>query len=253
MREPQTMERNKVYFAGDFHLGTPTFEASLAREKMVVRWLEAIEADAAELFLLGDVFDFWFEYRYVVPKHFVRFLGTLARLSDAGCRVHFFCGNHDLWQKDYLEKEIGLVLHRDVETVELNGKTFLIGHGDGLDASDRKYRILRSIFRNPLCISAFAALHPRIAFALGRNWSRKSRKSHSEGDKVSLGKDEPLYRYCQAKMQQSHVDFFVFGHRHLQCDMALSDGSRYINTGLWDKQGYYAVWDGENLSLEKFE
>lgn len=124
MRELPTMERNKVYFAGDFHLGTPTFEKSLAREKMVVRWLGSIEEDAAELFLLGDVFDFWFEYKYVVPKHFVRFLGALARLSDAGCRVHFFCGNHDLWQRDYFEKELGLVLHRDVETVFMDGKTF---------------------------------------------------------------------------------------------------------------------------------
>lgn len=253
MSDLQQEMRNKVYFVSDFHLGTPNHEQSREKEKRIVRWLESIEASAKEIFLLGDIFDFWFEYKYVVPKGYVRFLGKLAQMADTGCRVHYFCGNHDIWLNDYFEKELGFIVHRSNCTIMMNGKRFLIGHGDGLDSSDKKYKILNKIFKNRFCISAFASLHPRWAFSIGINWSQRSRKSHSESDKIDLGSDEPIFKFCQNKLKTEKIDFFIFGHRHIQCDMAINENSRYINTGFWEFQSPYAEWDEKNLMLKNFE
>lgn len=253
MNDLQLKTRNKVYFVSDFHLGVPNQEESLQKEKRIVRWLESIEQNAKEIFFLGDIFDFWFEYKYVVPKGFVRFLGKLTQMADNDCAIHFFCGNHDIWIRDYFEKDLGFIVHRSNSTIIMNQKTFLIGHGDGLDPSDKKYKLLNKIFKNRFCISLFACLHPRWAFAIGTNWSRKSRHSHSESDKISLETEEPIYKYCQNKLKTEDIDFFIFGHRHIECDMALNEKSRYINTGFWEIKSPYAEWDGKNLMLKNFE
>lgn len=253
MNDLQRKERNKVYFASDFHLGVPDAEASSEREKRIVRWLEGIEEDAKEIFLLGDVFDFWFEYKDVVPKGWVRLLGKLAVMSDRGCRIHFVCGNHDMWIRDYFEKDLGFIVHKSAFETVIDGKTFLIGHGDGLDAGDKKYKLLNKLFKNRFCIAVFASLHPRWAYAVGKSWSRQSRLSHSEDDKINRCEQEPIYKYCMTELDKRNIDFFVFGHRHLKCNLPLKNGSRYINTGFWKTESPYAEWDGKNLCLKNFD
>lgn len=245
--------RNKIYFASDFHLGNSSRKENQKKEKLIFRWLNHISKDAEEIYLLGDIFDFWFEYKYVVPKGYVRFLGTLAQLVDSGVRIHFFCGNHDLWLKDYFQEELGLIVHKEKEVISLYEKNFMLGHGDGLDSKDKKYKFINTIFKNKICIKAFASLHPRWAIALGESWSKSSRSSHSESDKNDLAEKEPIYQFCIKTLEKQNIDYFVFGHRHLACNKELKDHSRYINLGCWDTYGYYAEWDGENLDLKKFD
>lgn len=247
------VQRNKIYFASDFHLGSSSQKQTHEREKKIVEWLNHISKDAEEIYLLGDIFDFWFEYKNVVPKGFVRFLGTLAHLADLGVKIHFFCGNHDIWIKDYFQKELGIIVHHQKETLSLYGKTFMIGHGDGLDSKDKKYKIINTIFKNKICISLFASLHPRWAISLAQSWSKSSRASHSEDDKKDLGEKEPIYQFCLKTLEKENIDYFVFGHRHLVCDKELKDNIRYINLGHWQSNGHYAIWDGENLILKKFD
>ena len=247
------LNRNKIYFASDFHLGNSSAKFNRLREKKIVRWLNHISKDAEEIYLLGDIFDFWFEYKHVVPKGYVRFLGTLATLVDSGVRIHFFCGNHDLWLRDYFQEELGLIVHKEKEVVSLYGKTFMIGHGDGLDSKDKKYKFINTIFKNKICIKAFASLHPRWAITLGESWSKSSRSSHSESDKNDLAEKEPIYQFCLKTLETQNIDFFVFGHRHLVCNKKIKDKTRYINLGYWNIYGHYAVWDGKNLELKKFE
>lgn len=247
------LNRNKIYFASDFHLGNSSAKFNRLREKKIVRWLNHISKDAEEIYLLGDIFDFWFEYKHVVPKGFVRFLGTLAHLTDSGIRIHLFCGNHDLWLRDYFQNELGIIVHKQREKLTLYGKTFMLGHGDGLDPKDKKYKFINSIFKNKFCISAFATLHPRWAIAMAQKWSRSSRASHSEKDMIDLGEKEPIYQFCLKTLETQNIDFFVFGHRHLVCNKKIKDKTRYINLGYWNIYGHYAVWDGKNLELKKFE
>lgn len=247
------LNRNKIYFASDFHLGNSSAKFNRLREKKIVRWLNHISKDAEEIYLLGDIFDFWFEYKHVVPKGFVRFLGTLAHLADSGIRIHIFCGNHDLWLRDYFQDELGIIVHKQREKLTLYGKTFMLGHGDGLDPKDKKYKFINSIFKNKFCISAFATLHPRWAIAMAQKWSRSSRASHSEKDMIDLGEKEPIYQFCLKTLETQNIDFFVFGHRHLVCNKKIKDKTRYINLGYWNIYGHYAVWDGKNLELKKFE
>ena len=245
--------KNKMYFTSDFHLGNSSKEENQRKEKLILRWLNHISKDAEEIYLLGDIFDFWFEYKHVVPKGFVRFLGTLAHLTDSGIRIHLFCGNHDLWLRDYFQDELGIIVHKQRETLTLYGKTFMLGHGDGLDPKDKKYKFINSIFKNKFCISAFATLHPRWAIAMAQKWSRSSRASHSEKDMIDLGEKEPIYQFCLKTLETQNIDFFVFGHRHLVCNKKIKDKTRYINLGYWNIYGHYAVWDGKNLELKKFE
>lgn len=247
------LNRNKIYFASDFHLGNSSAKFNRLREKKIVRWLNHISKDAEEIYLLGDIFDFWFEYKHVVPKGFVRFLGTLAHLTDSGIRIHLFCGNHDLWLRDYFQDELGIIVHKQREKLTLYGKTFMLGHGDGLDPKDKKYKFINSIFKNKFCISAFATLHPRWAIAMAQKWSKSSRASHSEKDMIDLGEKEPIYQFCLKTLETQNIDFFVFGHRHLVCNKKIKDKIRYINLGYWNIYGHYAVWDGKNLELKKFE
>ncbi len=245
----------KIYFASDLHLGVPTYEASLKREKHFVDWLDLIKADAAELFLVGDVFDFWFEYRKAVPRGFVRLLGKLAEISDSGIPIHLFTGNHDMWIFDYLPKEIGLELYREPIVREWSGKKFYIGHGDGLGPGDHGYKFIKKVFKNPFLQWAFARLHPNFGIGLADYFSRTSRAKTGEKDAIFLGEDEEwLVIYCKEVLEQQFYDYFIFGHRHLPLDIALNpEGSRYINLGDWISYFTFGEFNGEEMLLKQFK
>ncbi|MCO6477707.1 MAG: UDP-2,3-diacylglucosamine diphosphatase [Phaeodactylibacter sp.] len=245
----------KIYFASDFHLGINARLSSRERERQVVRWLDEIKEDAAEIFLVGDIFDFWFEYKTVVPKGYIRLLGKLASLRDAGIPIHFFTGNHDMWMFRYFEEELGIPTYRKPVIRELMGKTFFIGHGDGLGPNDHGYKLLKKVFANPLCQWLFERLHPNFGIGLANYWSGKSRGAKKPKKVRFLGEDkERLIAYAQRKLEQHPVDFFVFGHRHLPIDYTLNNGkSRYINLGEWMHHNSFAVFDGEKLEIQFFE
>lgn len=244
----------KIYFASDFHLGVPNSESSLERERKVVRWLTSIEDDAHEIFLVGDLFDFWFEYKHAIPKGFARLQGKIAQLTDRGIPVHFFTGNHDMWMFDYFPKELGVTVnHSNVERV-WNGKTFFIGHGDGLGPGDKWYKFMKRCFEARWTRWCFARLHPNFGIGMANFWSRKSRAATGDTDSKFLGEEnEWLVIYSKEQLQEKHRDYFVFGHRHLPMDIRLSETSRYINLGEWLHYDTYGVFDGEELLLEKFE
>lgn len=243
----------KIYFLSDFHLGAPDAASSLQREKQVVRFLDEIKNEAAEIFLVGDMFDFWYEYRRVVPKGYTRLLGKLAELSDAGIPMHFFVGNHDMWMKDYFQKELNTAIYFEPKEFERNGKKFLIGHGDGLGPGDKGYKFLKKIFRNPLCKWLFGVLPPYLGMGLANYLSRRSRAQTGVSEEIFLGEDkEWLIIYCKEVLKEKKFDFFVFGHRHLAIDHRLSGDSRYINLGDWIHYYTYAVFDGNELSLRSF-
>jgi len=241
-----------IYFASDFHLGAPNHEQSLIREKRVVRWLDSIQADCKELYLLGDIFDFWFEYKKVVPRGFIRLFGKLASFHDAGIPIHFFKGNHDLWTRDYLEKELGFQVYSNPIERKIGNKKFYIGHGDGLGPGDGFYKILRKVFHNPLAKWAYRQIHPDMGIRLANFWSKSSRNSQEEAIMESPEK-EWLYQYAQEKLKVQHYDYFVFGHRHLPLNLELNNQSKYINLGDWISNFSYAKFDGEKLELLFFE
>jgi UDP-2,3-diacylglucosamine hydrolase len=247
------LNNKKIYFASDFHLGVPSFEISLEREKAVCRWLDMVKGDAAEIFLVGDLFDFWYEYTYTIPKGFTRLLGKLAELSDSGIIINLFTGNHDLWMKDYFQKELNANVFHEPQIRTYAGKTFVIGHGDGLGPGDRGYKLLKKVFKSKLAQWCFSRLHPNLAFAIARKSSKRSRISTGDADEKFLGKEnEWLYIYCRNYIKSKEVDFFIFGHRHLPLDLQVSDNSRYINLGEWINYRTYAVFDGNLLKLEKY-
>ena len=242
----------KLYFISDIHLGAPDYAKSLEREKKLVRFLQSIEQDAQAVFLAGDTFDFWFEYQHVVPKYFIRFFAKLIDLKEKGIDIFIFTGNHDLWFKDYLQQEIGAtVFHHKIE-LQSNNKTFLLAHGDGLGPKDRKYKILKKIFTNPVCQWLFRWLHPDIGIKIAQLWSRHSYTDPSI--EVFRGEDkEWLIQYCKRKLTEKHYDYFVMGHRHLPMEIKLNDKSVYINLGDWIVNNNYAVFDGEKMNLNRFE
>ncbi len=248
------MVSKKIYFASDFHLGVPTVESSLAREKKICRWLDSIRHDAAEIYLVGDLFDFWYEYRYTVPKGAVRFLGKIAELRDAGIPIHFFVGNHDLWMRNYFEDELDVRVHHAPITRTFSNKTFLIGHGDGLGPGDNWYKLLRSIFASRICQWLFSRLHPNLAFYIARKSSKRSRVITGDSDEKFLGNEnEWLFLYCRDYLQKQATDYFIFGHRHLPLDLDVDGKARYINLGEWIHYCTYAVFDGDSLQLKTFE
>ncbi len=250
MEEIKLHPSKKVYFASDFHLGVPTHEKSLEREKQIVNWLNEAKTDAQAIFLLGDVFDFWFEYKDVVPKGYVRFLGTLAQICDSGIPVYFFTGNHDMWVFDYLEKEIGVKMLREPTPFLIGGKRFLIGHGDGLGPGDFGYKTIKKVFALRLNQILFSFLHPRMGVGIANYFSRTSRAANGGGDEVFISADhEWLVAYAREILKKEHYDFFIFGHRHLPLDIQIQDNVQYINTGDWIKYNTYAVFDGEKLNL----
>lgn len=246
------MNKN-IYFASDFHLGSPNFSESRKREDRIVRWLTSIEDNCGELFLMGDVFDFWFEYQEVVPKGFVRLQGKLAAMSDAGIRIYFFKGNHDMWVKDYFTKEMGISIISDELVIERNGKRFFLHHGDGLGPGDRKYKFLRKIFRNPVCRWLFSLVPPRIGIGIANAWSKHSRAGSFKEEVFHGAEEEWLAVYSRALLEQQHYDYFIFGHRHLPLELDLGKGSRYVNLGEWLHYNSYAVFDGSKVSLKYFE
>jgi UDP-2,3-diacylglucosamine hydrolase len=236
------LQQKAIYFLSDFHLGAPNYEASLLREKRIVEFLQNIIENCEELFLLGDIFDFWFEYKTAIPKGYTRLLGKLAEFADAGIPIHIFVGNHDMWMKDYLTKEIGAKIYFKNEVFARFGKQLFIGHGDGLGPGDKGYKRIKKVFRNPFCIWAFGVLHPSWGIGLANYLSRRSRAATGSSDEIFLGEDkEWLVAYCKRKLETAHYDYFLFGHRHLPLQIKLNEKSIYINTGDWIKYNSYAV------------
>lgn len=247
------LPNKKIYFLSDFHLGAPDHASSLEREKLLVQFLDKIREDAAEIFLVGDMFDFWYEYRKVVPKGHVRLLGKLAELSDAGIQLHFFVGNHDMWMRDYFQQELNMLVYFEPKEFVFNGKSFLVGHGDGLGPGDHGYKRLKKVFRNPVSKWLFGILPPVAGMSLAHYMSRRSRAQTGSSEEVFLGEEkEWLIIYCKEVLTKKKIDFFVFGHRHLAIDYRLNEQSRYINLGDWIRYFTYAVFDGENLQLKTY-
>jgi UDP-2,3-diacylglucosamine hydrolase len=243
---------NKIYFLSDFHLGIPDRISSLEREKIIVSFLTKASRDAKEIFIVGDMFDFWYEYKRVVPKGFVRLLGKLAELTDAGISIHFFVGNHDMWMRDYFQQELNIPVYFEPKEFERNGKIFLIGHGDGLGPGDHRYKRLKKIFRNPVSKWLFGIFPPVFGMGLAHFMSRRSR-AQGLPEEVFLGEEkEWLLIYCKQVLTEKKIDFFVFGHRHLAIDYRLDNSSRYINLGDWMSYYTYAVFDGVNMELKSF-
>ena len=243
----------KIYFLSDFHLGAPDHASSLTREKMIVDFLDSIKHDASEIFLVGDMFDFWYEYRQVVPKGYVRLLGKLAELTDAGIQMHFFVGNHDMWMKDYFPKELNIPVYFEPAEFTRNGKKLVVGHGDGLGPGDHGYKRLKKIFRNPLCQWLFGILPPVVGMGIANYMSRRSRAQTGATEEVFLGEEkEWLIIYCRDVLKEKNIDFFVFGHRHLPIDYRLYN-SRYINLGDWIRYFTYAVFDGNDMILRSYK
>jgi UDP-2,3-diacylglucosamine hydrolase len=246
------MSANKIYFASDFHFGVPDHALSREREDLVVSWLEEIRKDAAEIYLIGDVFDFWFEYSAVIPKGFIRFQGKLAELADSGIKITLFKGNHDMWMFDYFVKELGIQVISDELILERNGKKFYLHHGDGLGPGDAKYKILKKIFRSTFCQWLFARIHPNFGVRIAKKWSKYSRLQNNQKEEFQDLSKEWLVSYCKELLLKEHYDFLIFGHRHLPLDVQLGN-SRYINLGEWMNFNSYAVFDGENLELRYFK
>ena len=243
------MEKEKIYFASDFHLGSPNLKESLEREKKIISWLNEIEKDAKSIYLLGDIFDFWFEYKKVVPKGFVRFLAKLVDLIEKGIDIHYVVGNHDMWMRDYLEQEIGLKVHFQEFIIEQDHKLIFIGHGDGLGKGDYKYKVLKLIFSSKICKWLFSRLHPNFGISLGQAWSNKSKRK----PKSLVNEDkEILVEYCKEQQKNNPVDYYVFGHRHIPMNIRIDERCNYINLGDWVHHYSYAVYSDKKLELRKF-
>jgi UDP-2,3-diacylglucosamine hydrolase len=249
-----TDNSKKIYFASDFHLGAPDYESSLVREKKIVSWLNHIEKDAAEIFLVGDIFDFWFEYKRVIPRGFARIQGEIADLTDKGIPVHVFTGNHDMWIFDYLPKELGVKLYREPIEREFFGKKYFIGHGDGLGPGDKGYKFLKKVFANKFCQWCFARLHPNFGIWLADRSSKTSRaKSGDTDEKYHGDENEWLFQFCQETLKKTHYDNFIFGHRHLPIEKKVGENSTYYNLGEWINYCTYMVVDENSVSLETWK
>ncbi len=250
MTEPQ----KHIYFASDFHLGVPNREASLIRERKICAWLDSIKQNASEIYLVGDVFDFWFEYKHVVPKGFSRLMGKIAELSDSGIQITLFKGNHDMWTFGYLEEELGIKVVSNELIIERNGKKFFIHHGDGIGPGDHGYKIIKKIFRHPVSIKLFGFLHPYFGAGLAKYLSKRSRIGKGNSDKIYLGDDKEFITiFCKDQLSHTHYDFFVCGHRHYPIEVQLNERSKYINLGEWVNDFTYAEFDGTHLELKSFK
>lgn len=243
--------RNKIFFCSDFHLGLDARESSKQREKLILEWLEWIRPSAEALYIVGDIFDFWFEYRQVVPKGGIRLLAALAQLKEEGTDVHIFTGNHDQWMFGYFESELGIPVYSDPVKVSLQGKQLMIGHGDGLGPGDRGYKFIKKVFRHPISRKIFGWFPPGLGIPIARYWSGASRKKGKQENKFMGEQNEWLIQYSLAEAAQNpkNVDYFIFGHRHLPIDWTLPDGSRYINLGDWLEYHSYAVLENGRLNL----
>lgn len=242
----------KLYFASDFHLGAPDKESSSKREKKIIEWLQHVSQDAAAIFLVGDLFDFWFEYQTTIPKGFVRFQGKIAELTDRRIPIHIFTGNHDLWMSDYLPKELGVEVHKNSIIVESNKKSLFVGHGDGLGPGDHTYKLIKRIFTFGLSKWSFQWLHPNLGVRLAQYWSNRSRSADEKGDHSFKNEKEMLFQFCQEMESKEHHDYYVFGHRHLPLEMKVSENSTYLNLGEWINHCTYVEFDGKNASIKSF-
>ena len=248
------MSKNKIYFASDFHLGAPNREESLRREKAICAWLDVIKHDAVEIYLMGDLFDFWFEHRYTAPQGYVRLLGKIAEITDSGIQVYFFTGNHDMWMFGYLERELNVKIYREPIVKELQNKKILLGHGDGLGPGDRIYKIYKWFFISPFWQWCYARLHPNFSMWLGNSFSKYSRKNKADTDKKFLGEDkEHLVQYCKTYLEKEQIDYFIFGHRHLPLKINLGKNSEYNNLGEWISYRSYAVLSEGKLEINYFD
>lgn len=256
----QLQADKSLYFASDFHFGVPDAAGSLAREKRVVQWLDHIKHDAQVIFLVGDLFDFWFEYKHVVPRGHIRFLGKLAELADQGIELVVFTGNHDMWMRDYFEKELNALVSRDPISYQINMANqtipLFVGHGDGLGPGDFTYKRLKLLFESPLARWAFRQLHPDVALRIANAWSRSSRLANNQkGEDTFKGPSEEwLYLFCQEMEQIKHHDLYVFGHRHLVLDMPVEapQACRYINLGEWVNHSHYFHLNEQISTLKKW-
>ena len=250
------MANKKVFFASDFHLGVPTYEASLKREKLLVKWLSEIQHEAEAIYLMGDIFDFWFEYKTVIPKGFVRLLGKLAEITDSGIPVHLFKGNHDIWAFDYLQQETGVQLHHDRQITQIGNKWFFLAHGDGLGPGDKGYKLMKKIFQNRFNQWLFRWLHPDLGTRTALYFSRKSRYANEVKEEKN-GKmpieEEMLYTYSKRKsVQLPEIDYFIFGHRHLPTNVKINEKAQLVILGDWITHFTYAVFDGTTLELKEY-
>ena len=243
------MPGTKTYFLSDFYLGAKYIDNPRKQEQRIVSFLESIRNDAKEIYLLGDILDYWFEYRYVVPKGYVRFFGKIAELADSGIKIYWFIGNHDIWIFDYLPSELGVEIVDGSQIKQIDGKTFFIAHGDGLGDESRSFRMLRAFFRNRFCQRLYAGIHPRWTVPFALNWSRSNRVN---GEDRPFGCDEPLQRFVTNYKEDQKIDYFVFGHRHVAVDKSIGNNSRLIILGDWIKLYSYAVYDGNDLRLQFF-
>jgi UDP-2,3-diacylglucosamine hydrolase len=242
----------KIYFISDIHLGAPALDNNREREKLFVNWLDLIKDDVSELYLMGDIFDFWFEYQKVVPRGFTRVLGRLADMSDNGVTVHFFTGNHDLWIFNYLPGEVGLIVHKEALICEILGKKFFLAHGDGFDKEDKAYILLKKIFTNKTLQWIFSRLHPNFAFFLAHKWSKSSRLSKLDEKEEFKVKNEGMFKFAQNFLDNEWIDYFIFGHRHRIADVEIKKDSRFILLGDWITNFSYGVFDGESFKLLNF-
>ncbi len=248
-----TGDKGKIYFVSDVHLGASALNNNVEREKRFVSWLDKIKEDASEIFLMGDIFDYWFEYRKVVPRGFTRTLGKIAEIVDSGIKVHFFTGNHDIWVFDYLPAELGVQVHKKEMRVSFSGKNFFLAHGDGLDPFDKGYHFLKKIFTNRFFQWAFARIHPNLGVSMAHNWSKNSRLTKGMGEGFKGEEKEGLYVFAKETLKREDIDFFIFGHRHLLLDLPMNKKTRYINLGDWISHFSYGVFDGEKFELKTFK
>ncbi len=248
------LQGKKLFFASDFHLGAPNEEQSLAREQKIIRWLDQIQEEAAAIFLVGDIFDFWFEYKEVIPKGFIPFISKIHQLREKKIPILFFTGNHDLWMKDYFTEQMGIpVYHHPIE-IEVNEKKILVGHGDGLGPGDKQYKFLKKVFTNPVAQWLFRWFHPDLGIKLAKAWSSSSRISNMEkNENHFLGDGEWLWQYCKEIEQRKHHDYYIFGHRHLPLELEVCEKAIYFNLGEWVSQYTYLEFDGEKAKLLTFE
>lgn len=243
-----------IYFISDAHLGSWIVTNPREHEMRLVNWLDKVKKDAEAIFMLGDMFDFWFEYKTVMPKGYVRFLGKLAELVDSGIEIHFFTGNHDIWTFGYLENEVGLIVHRKPQTFELQGKKFYMAHGDGLYSEEKGFGIIRKIFHSRTCQKLFRLLPPEIGQNFGYAWSESNRKKIMHLDNKFQGEEnETLVAFAKKYSENHEVDYMIFGHRHIELNLELKNKSRVVILGDFIGIFSYGVFDGENLWLETDE
>lgn len=244
------MSGKKIYFASDLHLGVPDAASSIEREKKFVKWLDLIAPETETLYLLGDVFDFWYEYKRAIPKGFARLQGKLAEMTDAGIQVHFFAGNHDMWLSNYFSEELGLILHLEPLETEIMGHKFLLAHGDGLGPGDQSYKFLKQIFRNKILKWSFGMIHPNTGIGIAQYFSRRSRKGNAHQDKNDYGENEFLLLFSKEYLgQRPEVSYFVYGHRHFPVDKEFAPGKHYINLGDWISHNTFLQADADGVRL----